>query len=888
MKKSIAFLLFLTVIFTYSAPLSFAEISEPCYISSTQYYNSAPSQYESNLTPEQEDALLGTVTAKYESNGNPGAISSGNDAGGVSFGAYQFASRAGVPLTFANWCVSTGKATETGNRLIKAYNTDSGYGETFKAEWRALASEDHDGFLAVQHAFVRATYYDAIVSRVEKNILGFDIDTYGIALKNVFWSRSVQHGVGGAYNVISRAFAALGGFDHQSEEQLIRAIYNESGALSETGTNKISGATAQSLGIDGHYMKYYSANPSSVQVSVYRRLHINELTDILNMLRTYGGFVGDDAPDLEAADARVHSSGEGWARLCGFIYNYSGAMISEYGILAGRSAGELERFPIGNNVNSTVISVVGEADQLIKNRAYVGGVYAVANGEYFESELVPFVTGEVLYHTVTFLSYDGQVLDTLDIQNGDSAVYTGDTPTKPADNYFVYTFSGWNADLSCVTQDMTVSPLFTSSQRLYTVTFTDFDGTVLDTVKVPYGGTAAYGGTATPSRPGNGLYRKVFSGWDKDLSSVTADTVCRPIFSDVSYLWDGEVASGFSGGDGSVESPYLIGTAQELALFSALVNSGKSGICARLTDNIVLNHPDIFDNAENLKKALAFTPIGSSATSFSGSFDGNGYKIIGLCATGGNSGLFGIIDGGKVEDLIIYKVSSIGASNGGGLSGIIKGSSAISNVAIYGSVTSDGNGGLLCGTAEGGAKIEDIYCSGAVTANVAGGIGGSFKGVGLDRVFSRCTVSGNTAGGVGGRWQALLSFSLCFFEERGELSDIIAVAVPSSDLGLPSSYHGLTDNENWEITKNGAHLTIDSSNTFMYDVFGDFNLDGVCNAVDAVMLSQFLAGWDLSSDDHNENFDLSGDKKTDVTDSVTLAQLIAGWDISRPLPQKTT
>ena len=114
------------------------------------------------------------------------------------------------------------------------------------------------------------------------------------------------------------------------------------------------------------------------------------------------------------------------------------------------------------------------------------------------------------------------------------------------------------------------------------------------------------------------------------------------------------------------------------------------------------------------------------------------------------------------------------------------------------------------------------------------------------------------------------------------------MAVPSSDLGLPSSYHGLTDNENWEITKNGACLTIDSSNTFMYDVFGDFNLDGVCNAVDAVMLSQFLAGWDLSSDDHNKNFDLSGDKKTDVTDSVTLAQLIAGWDISRPLPQKTT
>lgn len=882
MKKFIAFWLSLSLVFLCCTPSTIAAEADEPIVSSTRYYDSAPSQYDSALTPEEEDALLGTVTAKYESNGNPGAISSGNDAGGVSFGAYQFASRAGVPLTFANWCINTGKAMETGNRLIKAYNTDSGYGETFKAEWKSLASEDHDGFLAVQHAFVRATYYDAIVSRVEKNISGFDIDTYGIALKNVFWSRSVQHGVGGAYNVISRAFASLGGFNHQSEEQLIRAIYNESGALSETGTNQISGATAQSLGIDGLYMKYYSANPSSVQVSVYRRLHINELTDILNMLRTYGGFVGDDAPDLEADDARIHSSGEGWAKICGFIYNYSGAMISEYGILAGRSAGELERFPIGSNVSSAVISVVGEADQLIKNRAYVGGVYAVANGEYFESELVPFVTGEVLYHTVTFLSYDGQVLGTLDVQNGDSAVYTGDTPTKPADNYLVYTFSGWSGDLSAVTQDMTVIPLFTASQRLYTVTFTDFDETVLDTVKVPYGGTAKYGGTATPSRPGNGLYRKVFSGWDKDLSSITADTVCRPIFSDVSYLWDGEVASGFSGGDGSVESPYLIGTAQELALFALLVNNGKTGICARLTENIVLNHPDIFDNAENLKKALVFTPIGSSEKPFAGEFDGNGYKIVGLVVNSADSGLFGVVDGGKVKNLIIDKVHTKGTANAGGLAGVIKGSSVISNIAVYGTVLSEGTGGMLCGTAEGGAVIEDIHCAGSVTADTAGGIGGSFSRVGLKGVFSQCTVSGKTSGGVGGRWQSLLSFSLCFFEECGELSDIIAVAVPADSLSDPLSYHGLTELDNWGLTKKGAELGISASNKFNYDVFGDFNLDGARNAADSVMLAQFLANWDISKSDHNEKFDLNGDGLTNATDSVILAQLLAGWDIKRP------
>ena len=71
------------------------------------------------------------------------------------------------------------------------------------------------------------------------------MDNYSIALRNVFWSRAVQHGVGaasgfsssdgrgGATGVIMRAFDALGGFANQPEAQLIEAIYNESGAVRE-------------------------------------------------------------------------------------------------------------------------------------------------------------------------------------------------------------------------------------------------------------------------------------------------------------------------------------------------------------------------------------------------------------------------------------------------------------------------------------------------------------------------------------------------------------------------------------------------------------------------------------------------------------------------------
>jgi len=48
--------------------------------------------------------MLGSLSARYESNGDPGAIGrTEGDAGGASYGAYQFATNAGVPEAFVAW-----------------------------------------------------------------------------------------------------------------------------------------------------------------------------------------------------------------------------------------------------------------------------------------------------------------------------------------------------------------------------------------------------------------------------------------------------------------------------------------------------------------------------------------------------------------------------------------------------------------------------------------------------------------------------------------------------------------------------------------------------------------------------------------------------------------
>ena len=48
-------------------------------------------------------------------------------------------------------------------------------------------------------------------------------------------------------------------------------------------------------------------------------------------------------------------------------------------------------------------------------------------------------------YTITWRNYDGSLLATVDQKEGTATIYTGATPTKPADAQYTYTFDGWNA-----------------------------------------------------------------------------------------------------------------------------------------------------------------------------------------------------------------------------------------------------------------------------------------------------------------------------------------------------------------------------------------------------------------------------------------------------------
>ena len=147
------------------------------------------------------------------------------------------------------------------------------------------------------------------------------------------------------------------------------------------------------------------------------------------------------------------------------------------------------------------------------------------------ADLVVTAQYEINTYTVTFKDWDGTELKTQEVQHGGDAEAPAD-PTRVG-----YTFTGWDKAFTNVTADLVVTAQY--EINTYTVTFKDWDGTVLKTQKVQYGGDAE--APADPTRAGY-----TFTGWDKAFTNITADLVVTAQYEINTYTvtfkdWDGTV-----------------------------------------------------------------------------------------------------------------------------------------------------------------------------------------------------------------------------------------------------------------------------------------------------------------------------------------------------------
>ncbi|MBO4277556.1 MAG: InlB B-repeat-containing protein [Clostridia bacterium] len=158
------------------------------------------------------------------------------------------------------------------------------------------------------------------------------------------------------------------------------------------------------------------------------------------------------------------------------------------------------------------------------------------------------IFGEPEY-TVSFLNWDGSVISEKSYHIGDEIELPED-PTRPDDETYTYTFSGWDTAPSAACEgEATYIATYTEAYIDYTVKFLNWDESVISEKTCHYGDGIEL--PEDPARPDDETYTYTFSGWDKTpgltcSGSATYTAVYTAAYIDytVKFLnWDGSVIS---------------------------------------------------------------------------------------------------------------------------------------------------------------------------------------------------------------------------------------------------------------------------------------------------------------------------------------------------------
>lgn len=186
-----------------------------------------------NVPSTTLNGSLGSLSARFESKGNPGVIGYDN-TGGLSYGAYQ--------LAHNNAQIFVNQSKYANEFKGIPFNS-----QQFQNKWKQVAARDPQGFLQAQHDFIQKTHFEPQVKKLES--AGIDVASLPQVVKDVIWSTAVQHGPNN--DIIKQAFAKTKSGD---PAELIRNIY----ALRWAGGRNFARSTPDVK--QGVYNRFFSPN----------------------------------------------------------------------------------------------------------------------------------------------------------------------------------------------------------------------------------------------------------------------------------------------------------------------------------------------------------------------------------------------------------------------------------------------------------------------------------------------------------------------------------------------------------------------------------------------------------------------------------------------------
>ncbi len=210
----------------------------------------------------------------------------------------------------------------------------------------------------------------------------------------------------------------------------------------------------------------------------------------------------------------------------------------------------------------------------------------------------------------------------------------------------------------------------------------------------------------------------------------------------------------FDSGSGTYYNPYMISTAEQLALISKYPSSHF-----RLANDIVFKESDFLKGGKFYNNENGWVPICSNGSVFSGTFDGNNHVIKGLKCFAGYS--------------YIEYPGTVTAGLFGNVSGTIKNLGLVDcTVFGFGANSKSVIVGGIAALAGKGAVISDCYCTGEV-----GGIIYSYL---IVNSSNRTLSNSGVAGGIVGRGDTTSKIIDCYNECDVAFQTIVSIHPDSS------------------------------------------------------------------------------------------------------------
>ncbi len=229
------------------------------------------------------------------------------------------------------------------------------------------------------------------------------------------------------------------------------------------------------------------------------------------------------------------------------------------------------------------------------------------------------------------------------------------------------------------------------------------------------------------------------------LSLLLAVVMLWSLLPTAVFAADGELS-----GDGSPDDPYRIADAADLLAFAAKVNDGETTACAMLTEDIDLT-------------GEPWTPIGTDAASYEGTFDGCRFTVRGLNITADENwetytvGFFGCVGGAaiknlKVEGTITVTADCVMSPYVGGIAACVSSDSSFENcksavkITVNSSINYNGVGGIVGMVESGDASFArctnwgDISLDGSDSTGCGGIVGCSYSAIKMNYCYNYANI----------------------------------------------------------------------------------------------------------------------------------------------------